>query len=87
MVYNLSPERFEADVRRSVEIIEAQIGRAPVGYRAPAFSITRRSLWAGPILAKLGFEYSSSIFPHPQAEVRHCGLADESRAMAGLQAH
>ena len=34
-----------------------------MGYRAPAFSITRQSLWAWPILAELGFKYSSSIFP------------------------
>lgn len=63
LVYHLSPEEFEADVRLSAELINAQIGRAPLGYRAPAFSITRHSLWAGPILAKLGFRYSSSIFP------------------------
>lgn len=63
LVYNLSPEQFEADVRRSADIIESQIGRRPSGYRAPAFSITRKSLWAGPILARLGFSFSSSIFP------------------------
>jgi polysaccharide deacetylase family protein (PEP-CTERM system associated) len=63
LVYRQGPERFEEDIRRSVALIEAQIGRRPLGYRAPAFSITSRSLWAGPILARLGFQYSSSIFP------------------------
>jgi len=63
LVYRQGPELFEEDVRRSVALIEAQIGYRPLGYRAPAFSITSRSLWAGPILAKLGFHYSSSIFP------------------------
>ena len=63
LVYELTPARFAADVRRSIELIESQIGRRPVGYRAPAFSITKRSLWAGPILAEMGFRFSSSIFP------------------------
>lgn len=63
LVTHLTPERFEADIARSVAIIEAQIGHQPVGYRAPAFSITEQTRWAGPILADHGFGYSSSIFP------------------------
>lgn len=63
LVYDISPEAFEADLRLSMQIIESQIGSRPLGYRAPAFSITQRSLWAGATLAKLGFQYSSSIFP------------------------
>ena len=63
LVYDMTPELFREDVRRSVDIIGEQTGAAPIGYRAPAFSLTRQSLWAGPILAELGFKYSSSIFP------------------------
>ena len=33
------------------------------GYRAAEFSIIRESLWALEILAELGFNYDSSIFP------------------------
>ena len=33
------------------------------GYRAPSYSITKKSLWALDILAELGFRYDSSIFP------------------------
>ncbi len=63
LVFNMTPESFREDVRRSVGIIGEQTGAAPIGYRAPAFSITRQSMWAGSILAELGFKYSSSIFP------------------------
>ena len=63
LIYTMTPASFREDVRRSVDLIGEQTGAAPVGYRAPAFSITRQSLWAGPILAELGFKYSSSIFP------------------------
>jgi len=63
LVYRLTPTQFAEDLRRSIAIIEEQTGRRPLGYRAPAFSITDRSRWAGPILADLGFRYSSSVFP------------------------
>ena len=63
LVYRLTPARLAEDLRRSIAIIEGQTGRRPLGYRAPAFSITDRSRWAGPILAELGFRYSSSVFP------------------------
>lgn len=59
----ISPSRFERDVRMSVEIINDLVGAPPIGYRAPAFSIVESTRWAGPILARLGFRYSSSIFP------------------------
>ena len=63
LLYRITPARFQRDVQHSIEIIEAQTGRRPIGYRAPGFSITRDSMWAGPIMAELGIRYSSSIFP------------------------
>ncbi len=62
-VCDLTPDAFRDDVRRSVDVIGEQTGRAPLGYRAPQFSITQDTLWTGPILEELGFIYSSSIFP------------------------
>lgn len=63
LVYDITPERFREDLGRSIELIQKQTGRKPLGYRAPAFSVTRESWWAGPILAEAGFKYSSSVFP------------------------
>ncbi|MBN1825710.1 MAG: DUF3473 domain-containing protein [Candidatus Eisenbacteria bacterium] len=63
LVHELGPERFRADLRRSRDAIGAVTGRAPSGYRAPTFSITRRSLWAFPILIEEGFRFDSSVFP------------------------
>ncbi|MFQ5495799.1 MAG: DUF3473 domain-containing protein [Phycisphaerae bacterium] len=59
----MTPDEFRADLARSLDIIEAQTGRRPIGYRAPGFSVVRQTLWAGPIMAELGIRYSSSIFP------------------------
>lgn len=63
LVCRTTPRQLRADLKRSMAIIEGQIGRKPIGYRAPGFSITRDSKWVGPILAEAGIRYSSSIFP------------------------
>ena len=62
-VYNLTPKEFEADVARSIDLLYAITGEPVVSYRAPYFSITKKSLWALPILKKLGIKFDSSIFP------------------------
>ena len=77
LLFDLTPDEFREDLERSVDIIGSQIGRAPLGYRAPAFSITKRSLWAPPILAEMGFGYSSSVFP---IDGRRYGIVDAPRA-------
>jgi polysaccharide deacetylase family protein (PEP-CTERM system associated) len=60
LLHDLSPESFEADVRRSKRLLEDIGGAAVIGYRAPSFSIKE---WALPILQEAGFEYDSSFFP------------------------
>ena len=76
LLSNMEPEQFRRDLQRSIDIIESQIGRRPVGYRAPAFSVTRNTLWAGPIMAEFGIRYSSSIFP---IAGRRYGIPDAPR--------
>jgi polysaccharide deacetylase family protein (PEP-CTERM system associated) len=62
-VYELTPEIFDEDLRRSVAAIEAA-GCAHVrGFRAPEWSINDRSLWALDVLARRGFTYDSSMAP------------------------
>ncbi len=63
LVYDLTKVAFRDDTRRAKAIIEDAGGRAVVGYRAPSYSITPRSLWALDILIEEGFRYDASIFP------------------------
>ena len=63
LVYGLSPKEFRDDTRRATAAIEDAAGAAVRAYRAPAFSITNRSLWAFEILLELGFTVDSSVFP------------------------
>jgi polysaccharide deacetylase family protein (PEP-CTERM system associated) len=64
-VWLQSRRAFREDLTRSIDVIGSVTGVRPVGYRAPAFSIGRRDLWAYEVLADLGFEYDSSQHDSP----------------------
>jgi len=62
-IFRQSSDEFAEDIRISKDILEQILGEPVRGYRAPDFSIVRNTLWGLEILADLGFEYDSSIFP------------------------
>jgi len=63
LVYDMTPEEFREDARKSKNILEGITGKEVIGYRAPSCSITGKSLWAFRILVEEGYRYDSSIFP------------------------
>lgn len=63
LVYELTPEKFRADLGRARTVIEQAAGVRVVGYRAPSYSITSRSLWALDVLIEEGYLYDASIYP------------------------
>lgn len=63
LVYDLTPLQFREDTNRAVAAIAEACGVRPRSYRAPSYSITRRSLWALEILVQCGFTRDSSIYP------------------------
>lgn len=63
LVYNMTPATFEDDLKISFDHLK-KVGCSEIlGYRAPYWSITKKSLWALEVLKKLGLKYDSSIFP------------------------
>jgi len=62
-VYRQSPKTFREDVRKTKQILEDLTGNSVCGYRAPTYSITKKTLWALEILAEEGYQYDASIFP------------------------
>jgi polysaccharide deacetylase family protein (PEP-CTERM system associated) len=68
LVDELGPERFRAELRRSIRLLEDLTGQRVVSHRAAEFSITPRTPWAWEILAEEGIQYDSSVFPisHPR---------------------
>jgi len=63
LIYQQTPVEFRNDLRRAKVAIEDAAGQRVTAYRAPSFSIIRRSLWALDILVEEGFTVDSSIFP------------------------
>ncbi len=63
MVYRLDPKSFRDEVKRTDALLSDVTGQKPVGFRAPYFSITEKSLWALDILIEEGYIYDASIYP------------------------
>jgi polysaccharide deacetylase family protein (PEP-CTERM system associated) len=63
LVYDQTPQAFREDLRRAKAVLEATAGAPVLGYRAPSYSVTPRSLWALDILIEEGYAYDASIFP------------------------
>lgn len=76
-VYRQGPQQFREELRRSLQLLEAQSGQPVLGYRAPFFSITKDALWALDILVEEGITYDSSVFP--TVNYRY-GIPNASRA-------
>lgn len=71
LVYEMTPEEFLSDARRSKEILESIIGHPILGYRSSGFSVTEKTPWFFGALMEAGYRYDSSVFP---AAREHGGL-------------
>ena len=69
-VYDQTREEFRTDLERATEAIADATGERPLAYRAPAFSINRRTPWAYDVLADAGFRYDSSQYDSPRVPDR-----------------
>lgn len=63
LVFDQSWNEFKEDLAENKKIIEDICGISPVSYRAPGFSIMESTIWAFEIMAEMGIENDSSIFP------------------------
>lgn len=57
-----SKEEFEKDLKKSIYTLQNIVGKKILGFRAPYFSIDKKSFWVMEVLSKY-FKYDSSIFP------------------------
>jgi polysaccharide deacetylase family protein (PEP-CTERM system associated) len=74
----MQPEEFREDLDRSLAVLAKATSQEVRGFRAPSFSLTRRTLWAVDILRASGIRYDSSIFPvgfHPDYGIADVELA------------
>ena len=83
-VHAQTPQEFAADLRAAKATIEDLTGRTPVGYRAPAFSITASSKdWAYDVLATEGFIYDASQHDSPALRDRAAGSTTSTTSTTG----
>lgn len=62
LLYEQGEERFRRDVAAARARLQDLSGQPVLGFRAPSWSLTRRSLWALDALVELGFRYDASLF-------------------------
>jgi polysaccharide deacetylase family protein (PEP-CTERM system associated) len=62
-IYGGDAHAFRQDVRHALAIVENILGSRVQSYRAPSYSITKKTMWALDVLVEEGFEFDSSIFP------------------------
>lgn len=65
LIHELTPDQFRDELAQTEDIIQAQAGYLPVGFRAPQWSVSDRTPWAHEILAERGYRYDSSLNPLP----------------------
>ena len=56
-------EDFIQETSYGKKLLEDLIGKQIIGFRAPCFSLTKKTVWAIDILSSIGFKYSSSTIP------------------------
>ena len=66
LAYTQSEVEFRDDVARSRKLLQDLSGQDVISYRAPSFSIGRRTPWGHRVLVEEGYRCDSSVFP-----VRH----------------
>ncbi len=68
LLTEMTPESFEADLKKALLVTRRCVNQEIVGFRAPSFTVTSKTLWAIDVLTRNGILYDSSIFPvgfHP----------------------
>jgi polysaccharide deacetylase family protein (PEP-CTERM system associated) len=63
LLWQQSNDEFREDLLLNISILEDQLGYKVDKYRAPGFSLKRKTLWALDVLAEAGITTDASIFP------------------------
>lgn len=74
----MTPESYEEDLKKAIQITKQCVDQEILGYRAPSFTITPKTMWAIDILTRNGIRYDSSVFPisyHPDYGVPDAPLS------------
>ena len=70
-LWDLDKKGFEKEIELSKNILKNITGKDSKGFRAPNFSLNKKTKWASDILKKHNFQYDSSL--HPLSLSKICG--------------
>lgn len=68
LLTHIDEDAFDADIKKSLDVLRGLVKTDILGFRAPSFSVTKKTMWAIDVLQRNGLRYDSSIFPvgfHP----------------------
>jgi polysaccharide deacetylase family protein (PEP-CTERM system associated) len=63
LLTHMTEDEFRRDLATSLEVLARHVAQPVLGFRAPSFSVTRRTPWAAQVLRDNGLRYDSSVFP------------------------
>ncbi|MFZ4547344.1 MAG: polysaccharide deacetylase family protein [Bacteroidales bacterium] len=63
LIWQQTYDEFRNDLLMNISILEDQLGQKVDKYRAPGFSLKRKTLWALDVLAEAGITTDASVFP------------------------
>jgi polysaccharide deacetylase family protein (PEP-CTERM system associated) len=78
LITEVTPEFFDKDIEKALSVTQSCVKQKIRGFRAPSFTITKKTIWAIDILIKHGIEYDSSVFPvgfHPDYGISDAPLS------------
>jgi len=64
LLTEMTPESFEKDIQKALDVTKSCISSEIIGFRAPSFSITRKTMWAIDILKKKWLSLRFIYIPH-----------------------
>lgn len=62
-VSKMTKDEFAQELDLALTVLDRIVGVAPMGHRAPYFSLNSKTSWAYAVLESRGFTYDSSVFP------------------------
>jgi polysaccharide deacetylase family protein (PEP-CTERM system associated) len=63
LIYEMTREQFREALKKALGILGNLTGKAPLGFRAPSWSVDSRTPWFCEELERAGLRYDSSEFP------------------------
>jgi len=80
-VFKMSQAEFKKDLADSRAALEKLTGKAPLGYRAPTFSILKNESFYLTAIKEAGYSYDSSLYPVFISRRRRAPYTDASGLM------